>query len=290
MFRPAESVLEGGTPAAPDTLWRRYSEFELLRTYLLVTYPYIIVPPLPEKRVRSAHMEGKTLIYFICRSFCWLIWLEFFCNHLLLSLHNRCCASCRQSLCGTNCLRTTSTQTLLSGGESAWKTSYCALHHTLSSPMIKSSSSFWQRWALRIIPHNGLIQVKSRPFGGFCRFYLLLSVRNLLWGTLPPHKFPLWVWEDSIPPWGQMLTHPCWALSNTHSNSQQMAAGSLDQKIWMYLFPHRKHLYQQDLPSFICITSFYLSADASLSLTPMQLWPSGLIVLYNLYQILCYTL
>lgn len=50
--RPAESVLEGATPAAPDTLWRRYSEFELLRTYLLVTYPYVIIPPLPEKRVR----------------------------------------------------------------------------------------------------------------------------------------------------------------------------------------------------------------------------------------------
>uniref|UniRef100_A0A8C7XRM9 Sorting nexin 4 n=1 Tax=Oryzias sinensis TaxID=183150 RepID=A0A8C7XRM9_9TELE len=49
-IRPAESVTEGGTPAAPDTLWRRYSEFELLRTYLLVTYPYIIIPPLPEKR------------------------------------------------------------------------------------------------------------------------------------------------------------------------------------------------------------------------------------------------
>ncbi|XP_034042295.1 sorting nexin-4 [Thalassophryne amazonica] len=48
--RPAESVPEGGTPATPDILWRRYSEFELLRTYLLVTYPYIIVPPLPEKR------------------------------------------------------------------------------------------------------------------------------------------------------------------------------------------------------------------------------------------------
>ncbi|XP_061579683.1 sorting nexin-4 [Cololabis saira] len=48
--RPVESVPEGGTPAAPDTLWRRYSEFELLRTYLLVTYPYFIIPPLPEKR------------------------------------------------------------------------------------------------------------------------------------------------------------------------------------------------------------------------------------------------
>ncbi|XP_068429303.1 sorting nexin-4-like isoform X2 [Clinocottus analis] len=48
--RPAETVPEGGTIATPDTLWRRYSEFELLRTYLLVTYPYIIIPPLPEKR------------------------------------------------------------------------------------------------------------------------------------------------------------------------------------------------------------------------------------------------
>ncbi|XP_044071882.1 sorting nexin-4-like isoform X1 [Siniperca chuatsi] len=48
--RPAETVPEGGTPPTPDTLWRRYSDFELLRTYLLVTYPYIIIPPLPEKR------------------------------------------------------------------------------------------------------------------------------------------------------------------------------------------------------------------------------------------------
>uniref|UniRef100_A0A8C3GBS8 Sorting nexin 4 n=1 Tax=Cyclopterus lumpus TaxID=8103 RepID=A0A8C3GBS8_CYCLU len=48
--RSAETVPEGGTPTTPDTLWRRYSEFELLRTYLLVTYPYIIIPPLPEKR------------------------------------------------------------------------------------------------------------------------------------------------------------------------------------------------------------------------------------------------
>lgn len=34
-----------------SSLWRRYSEFELLRTYLEVTYPYIVVPPLPEKKV-----------------------------------------------------------------------------------------------------------------------------------------------------------------------------------------------------------------------------------------------
>ena len=32
------------------SLWRRYSEFELLKNYLIVTYPSIIIPPLPEKR------------------------------------------------------------------------------------------------------------------------------------------------------------------------------------------------------------------------------------------------
>ncbi|XP_051937444.1 sorting nexin-4 [Hippocampus zosterae] len=48
--RPSETVPSVSPPPTPDTLWRRYSEFELLRTYLLVTYPYIIIPPLPEKR------------------------------------------------------------------------------------------------------------------------------------------------------------------------------------------------------------------------------------------------
>ncbi|XP_054480448.1 sorting nexin-4-like [Anoplopoma fimbria] len=47
--RPMDAVAEGRNQA-PDSLWRRYSEFELLRNYLLVTYPYIVVPPLPEKR------------------------------------------------------------------------------------------------------------------------------------------------------------------------------------------------------------------------------------------------
>ncbi|XP_035535518.1 sorting nexin-4-like [Morone saxatilis] len=47
--RPMDAVTEGRNPA-PDSLWRRYSEFELLRNYLIVTYPYIVVPPLPEKR------------------------------------------------------------------------------------------------------------------------------------------------------------------------------------------------------------------------------------------------
>ncbi|XP_060930436.1 sorting nexin-4-like isoform X1 [Limanda limanda] len=47
--RPMDAVAEGRNPA-PDSLWRRYSEFELLRSYLIVTYPYIVIPPLPEKR------------------------------------------------------------------------------------------------------------------------------------------------------------------------------------------------------------------------------------------------
>lgn len=33
------------------TVWRRYTEFEQLRDYLEVTYPYIVIPPLPEKKV-----------------------------------------------------------------------------------------------------------------------------------------------------------------------------------------------------------------------------------------------
>ncbi|KAM3857094.1 sorting nexin-4-like [Diretmus argenteus] len=47
--RPMDAIAEGRNPA-PDSLWRRYSEFELLRNYLLVTYPFIVGPPLPEKR------------------------------------------------------------------------------------------------------------------------------------------------------------------------------------------------------------------------------------------------
>uniref|UniRef100_A0A8C8W6L5 PX domain-containing protein n=1 Tax=Peromyscus maniculatus bairdii TaxID=230844 RepID=A0A8C8W6L5_PERMB len=39
-----------GQSVLTDSLWRRYSEFELLRNYLLVYYPHVVVPPLPEKR------------------------------------------------------------------------------------------------------------------------------------------------------------------------------------------------------------------------------------------------
>ncbi|KAJ6665449.1 hypothetical protein lerEdw1_003290 [Lerista edwardsae] len=47
--RAVESQAEGQC-SPPDCLWRRYSEFELLRNYLLANYPHVIVPPLPEKR------------------------------------------------------------------------------------------------------------------------------------------------------------------------------------------------------------------------------------------------
>ncbi|XP_045143456.1 sorting nexin-4 [Echinops telfairi] len=39
-----------GQSVLTDSLWRRYSEFELLRNYLLAFYPHVVVPPLPEKR------------------------------------------------------------------------------------------------------------------------------------------------------------------------------------------------------------------------------------------------
>lgn len=55
-LRPMDAVAEGRNPA-PDSLWRRYSEFELLRNYLIVTYPYTVVPPLPEKRVSSVWLS-----------------------------------------------------------------------------------------------------------------------------------------------------------------------------------------------------------------------------------------
>uniref|UniRef100_A0A2K6G7Z1 Sorting nexin 4 n=1 Tax=Propithecus coquereli TaxID=379532 RepID=A0A2K6G7Z1_PROCO len=48
LFRSVEHT--DGQSVLTDSLWRRYSEFELLRNYLLVYYPHIVVPPLPEKR------------------------------------------------------------------------------------------------------------------------------------------------------------------------------------------------------------------------------------------------
>ncbi|CAK9305006.1 unnamed protein product [Gordionus sp. m RMFG-2023] len=35
------------------TVWRRYSDFEILREYLISSYPFLLIPPLPDKRVNS---------------------------------------------------------------------------------------------------------------------------------------------------------------------------------------------------------------------------------------------
>jgi len=48
----------------PTSVWRRYSEFELLRSYLEVTYPAIVVPPLPEKR---ASVSFCCMLYIDCK-------------------------------------------------------------------------------------------------------------------------------------------------------------------------------------------------------------------------------
>ncbi|XP_033732069.1 sorting nexin-4-like isoform X2 [Pecten maximus] len=42
------------------SLWRRYSEFELLRNYLDITYPAVVVPPLPEKKVTYVWQNSAT--------------------------------------------------------------------------------------------------------------------------------------------------------------------------------------------------------------------------------------
>jgi len=53
--------IDGGPPAGePDmssSIWRRYSEFELLRNYLVANFPALIVPPLPEKRINIAALR-----------------------------------------------------------------------------------------------------------------------------------------------------------------------------------------------------------------------------------------
>ncbi|XP_011498413.1 PREDICTED: sorting nexin-4-like [Ceratosolen solmsi marchali] len=43
-----------------SSLWRRYTEFELLRAYLEILYPFIVVPPLPEKKVLYAWQKVTT--------------------------------------------------------------------------------------------------------------------------------------------------------------------------------------------------------------------------------------
>ncbi|PVD35887.1 hypothetical protein C0Q70_02856 [Pomacea canaliculata] len=42
------------------SVWRRYSEFELLRNYLDITFPTVVVPPLPEKKASYAWQNAST--------------------------------------------------------------------------------------------------------------------------------------------------------------------------------------------------------------------------------------
>lgn len=54
--------VENATSFHPGSaLWRRYSEFDLLRNYLMATYPYIVMPPLPEKRVLHFQINVEKL-------------------------------------------------------------------------------------------------------------------------------------------------------------------------------------------------------------------------------------
>jgi len=55
--RPVENAI-GFDPGC--ALWRRYSEFELLHNYLVAMYPYVVMPPLPEKRINVAKFQIAT--------------------------------------------------------------------------------------------------------------------------------------------------------------------------------------------------------------------------------------
>lgn len=46
-----------------NSIWRRYTEFELLRAYLEVSYPYIVLPTLPEKKATYTWRKISTDTY-----------------------------------------------------------------------------------------------------------------------------------------------------------------------------------------------------------------------------------
>ncbi|KAL1491722.1 hypothetical protein ABEB36_012277 [Hypothenemus hampei] len=54
-----------------STLWRRYTEFEQLQSYLELTFPYLVLPPLPEKRVIRAGLENFLLRIASHPVLCW---------------------------------------------------------------------------------------------------------------------------------------------------------------------------------------------------------------------------
>ncbi|KAJ1527519.1 hypothetical protein ONE63_007490 [Megalurothrips usitatus] len=49
-----------GSISRLGSLWRRYTEFEILHSYLSAVYPYIVLPPLPEKRVMFSWQKVAT--------------------------------------------------------------------------------------------------------------------------------------------------------------------------------------------------------------------------------------
>ncbi|XP_065217646.1 sorting nexin-4-like [Planococcus citri] len=59
----AEENDDGFAPIS--LLWRRYSEFEQLQQYLQAEYPYVIIPPLPEKKHTYTWRNPNSVIHDI---------------------------------------------------------------------------------------------------------------------------------------------------------------------------------------------------------------------------------
>lgn len=47
-----------------ETIWRRYTDFEQVHRHLVATYPYAVVPPLPEKRAMFAWQRSGSIDSF----------------------------------------------------------------------------------------------------------------------------------------------------------------------------------------------------------------------------------
>lgn len=62
-FRPKENNDIEPAFAAVSLIWRRYSEFEQLQQYLQTEYPYIIIPPLPEKKHTYSWRNPNSVIH-----------------------------------------------------------------------------------------------------------------------------------------------------------------------------------------------------------------------------------
>lgn len=48
--------------------WRRYSEFEQLQQYLQAEFPYIIIPPLPEKKSTHTWRNPNRVVHDVTDS------------------------------------------------------------------------------------------------------------------------------------------------------------------------------------------------------------------------------